>query len=529
MANTSISQQAETSLSKLRLKMLLEADSLGWLALVYLGLITLAEAITNLSVPQAGLALHGVILCVLLTHAALADKRVGRRFLFGLALAPLIRLLSLSMPLVKFPFVYWYLVVGAPLFLAAFVAARVSGLQRGMLGLNARQLLHSGRLPIQGLVGLSGLGLGYLEYWILTPDPLASALRLDLIWMPALILLVFTGFLEELIFRGLMQYSALRALGLRGLYYVAAVFAVLHIGYRSIPDLIFVFAVAVYFGWVVQRSGTILGVTLAHGLTNIGLFLIFPFLVGQPNVQAPTPQEIMAPPVKAWMATPRATFTLAPSHTPAILPSSTPSPSPTQRASETPPAPSATQACTPPKGWAARIVKSGETAAKLSAEYGISLHSLLQANCLKKSDPFQAGMTIFLPPRIPTAIIYPSVTARPTQITLPSATMPPPIPTQRPLPSATLLPPTQAPTSARATPTNPPLASDSPATPTMAISTPAAPTPSLPAQPPTPTSPPTPIPTREPKPTFLPTLQLAPPTPPATQLSSNTIPNESGS
>jgi len=37
--------------------------------------------------------------------------------------------------------------------------------------------------------------------------------------------------------------------------------------------------VALFFGYSVHKTGSILGVTLSHGLTNIGLFLVFPFLL----------------------------------------------------------------------------------------------------------------------------------------------------------------------------------------------------------------------------------------------------------
>ena len=37
--------------------------------------------------------------------------------------------------------------------------------------------------------------------------------------------------------------------------------------------------VALLFGFFVARTGSILGVTLSHGLTNIMLFLVIPFVV----------------------------------------------------------------------------------------------------------------------------------------------------------------------------------------------------------------------------------------------------------
>jgi hypothetical protein len=155
--------------------------------------------------------------------------------------------------------------------------------------------------------------------------------------------LVFTGLLEEFIFRGLIQRSALENLGRRGLLYGAALFAVLHLGYRSALDVIFVFGVALFFGWVVVRTGSILGVTLSHGLTNVALYLFIPFLL---NAQA-TPLEKAAsfdavkatsPVVTvAWtvdvslqMTASPATALLSTSYPPTALPSPTqPLPSPT--------------------------------------------------------------------------------------------------------------------------------------------------------------------------------------------------------
>jgi len=42
--------------------------------------------------------------------------------------------------------------------------------------------------------------------------------------------------------------------------------------------VLFVFAVAMFFAWAVKRTGSLLGVTLAHGITNIMLFVVIPFL-----------------------------------------------------------------------------------------------------------------------------------------------------------------------------------------------------------------------------------------------------------
>lgn len=241
-------------------------------SLIYLLLITSAEITTTFFLPSVGLLVHGLLFIGMLLHASFTEEEAQQRLLLALTLAPLIRLLSLSIPLTTFPFVYWYLIIGAPILLAAFVTARVMGVKRTEIGLNRGQLLF------QLLIGLSGLALGYMEYLILRPESLLPIFTWGQFGLTALILLLFTGFLEEYIFRGLMQHAALKSLGWWGLVYISALFAVLHIGYQSSLDVLFVFVVGLFFSLVVYKTNSLLGVTLAHGLTNISLFIIFPLL-----------------------------------------------------------------------------------------------------------------------------------------------------------------------------------------------------------------------------------------------------------
>jgi len=82
---------------------------------------------------------------------------------------------------------------------------------------------------------------------------------------------------EELIFRGVIQRALTEIVGgLAGLY-VAALYAMLNMGYQSALNLLFVFAASLFFSWIVARTHNLLGVALAHGLANLGLFLVWPF------------------------------------------------------------------------------------------------------------------------------------------------------------------------------------------------------------------------------------------------------------
>jgi len=241
-------------------------------SIIYLLAIALAEVVTNFFSLMAGLICNTVLLAVLIIDSSLAAEYPRHELLLALCLAPLTRILSLSMPLTQFSPIYWYLIIYPTLFLAAWVAMRRLNLTAGETGLTAQ------RLPLQLVVALTGFIFGVMEYLILRPEPLISQLYWAEVLLPAFVLLVGTGFVEEFMFRGVMQRASMEALGGWGLPYVALLFAILHLIHRSAIDIAFVFVIGLFFGWIVNRTGSLLGVTLAHGITNIIVYLILPFL-----------------------------------------------------------------------------------------------------------------------------------------------------------------------------------------------------------------------------------------------------------
>ncbi|HTX90119.1 MAG TPA: CPBP family glutamic-type intramembrane protease [Anaerolineales bacterium] len=262
-----------------------------WLGL-YFSAIALAEILTSIvKTLSLGLILHGIVLLLLVVHSALVVSRREQRLFLTLAFAPLIRMVSLSIPLKGIPQIYWYMIVGIPLFLAGFLVMRYADFDRREIGFSGR------RWPWQILIGVGGIGLGYLEYSILRPKPLISQITVGNFVLPAFILLIFTGLLEEFIFRGLMQRAFITLIGpIEGILYVSFIFAVLHFGYRSVLDAIFVFWVALLFSTITYFTGSILGATIAHGLTNITLYLVFPLVFYSASpVTVPTPVSTAQP------------------------------------------------------------------------------------------------------------------------------------------------------------------------------------------------------------------------------------------
>ncbi len=240
--------------------------------IIYLLLIVFAETVTSLINPTYGLFIHSILLFSLLALSAFWQKANHTSNLFlCLSIAPLIRIFSLALPLSYFPSYTWYLVAGIPMLIAVITVMRNQGLGLNDVGINLK------RPAIQLLIMLTGIPFGALEYLILKPNPIAVGLSImDLILLAAAFILA-TGFVEELLFRGVFQNSAIKSFGAKtGLVVVSAVFAALHIGWLNILDIALVFIIGLFFGFLMFKTGSLIGVSLSHGLTNVFLFLVMP-------------------------------------------------------------------------------------------------------------------------------------------------------------------------------------------------------------------------------------------------------------
>jgi CAAX protease family protein len=190
-----------------------------------------------------------------------------------LAVAPLIRIISLTLPLAALEPVSRYAAAGIPMALGGFLGVRAAGFGRREIGLVWR------KTGWQLGVILASIGLGFVEFLILRPVSHGPFPWTALGALPAISVGFFTGFPEELIFRGLMQTATRQLLGRWNWVYVSGIFAALHIGYRSYVDLLFVFAVGLLYGWVFERTRSIIGVSVGHGVANIVLFFVAPNVI----------------------------------------------------------------------------------------------------------------------------------------------------------------------------------------------------------------------------------------------------------
>lgn len=250
------------------------AAPLTWVSYCgYLVAIATIELVTTFLSPSVGMGAQLVLLTILLIDASFA-RRDERTLLIALAFAPLLRVASLVLPLAGLPIISWYLLTSIPLSVALLFAARILGLPRAYFGLRASRVLP------QIAIGLLGAPLGVIPYLILRPDSLVAAFNWRSLLIPALILFVSTGVIEELVFRGMLLSAVEKVMGEWSIVYSSAVYAALQIGNRSLLAVSFAFVVSLVFAWFVRRTHSVVGVAIAHGLMSIGAYLVFPHLIG---------------------------------------------------------------------------------------------------------------------------------------------------------------------------------------------------------------------------------------------------------
>jgi membrane protease YdiL (CAAX protease family) len=276
----------------------------GKYLLIYLILVSLAEITVAYISLQAGILFHIIILVVLFLHSgfiskekmsinklqwhyikdknkpsSLVQKLISKRaklssILLALTLVPLIRILSLVMPLSFFPRIQWFIIIGFAVYLALLILMIQQKINLSEIGFRLPSKKH---LPIEISIILLGAPLGIMEFYVIPQTPFVDLSSFVNIIIAILILFIATGLMEELIFRGLLQNKSIEILGMwPGILFVTLIFAVLHIGNLSILDVILVFCIGGLYALVVKKTKTIIGVSISHTIVNIFLFIIGP-------------------------------------------------------------------------------------------------------------------------------------------------------------------------------------------------------------------------------------------------------------
>jgi membrane protease YdiL (CAAX protease family) len=235
-------------------------------------LILLAEFLIFIGKPNAAMPIHALNLILLI----LSSIYINNRIYPALMLMPLFRLLNVAMPVFFDLTLYSYFMVYAPMFIPIYFIVKDGFIGRVEAGLTFKGFWFY--LPLAISVGFA---LGWGEYNVIHPQLLAPGVSIKDVLILIITMIFFVGIVEEFIFRSSLQTVLEARLGpIAGLLLASVIFGFMHSGYRLPLELFYVSFAGAVFGLLFWLTKSLPVISLAHGVTNISLFLVVPLEPG---------------------------------------------------------------------------------------------------------------------------------------------------------------------------------------------------------------------------------------------------------
>lgn len=248
-----------------------------------IGLLLLAEYLIFLGNMKAAMTLHALNILLLILSSIYLENKIYS----VLMLLPLFRLLNVAMPVFFNLTIYSYSLVYAPMFIPIYYLMREKVISISEAGITPKGFLFY--LPLAIVVGFA---LGWGESNVLHAGALIPDIDLKDILILSLTMTLFVGVVEEFMFRSALQTVLEQRLGsIGGLLVCSIIFGIMHSGYRLPSEVFYVSFAGVVFGLLFWLTKSLPIIALAHGITNISLFLVAPiypealiYLIGIPGI-----------------------------------------------------------------------------------------------------------------------------------------------------------------------------------------------------------------------------------------------------
>jgi len=244
----------------------------------YVGLpiisIAIAETLIYFGIVQGALWIHTALLMGLFFSIKLIKNSEIRKTYQALMLLPLLRLVSISMPIFFETTLYSVFFIYIPLAVLAMIAISQQQLTREEIGMNfGRIWLY---FPLSILISF-GLSVG--EYKVIQTDYLIPYLSSLNLLKLTLIMVFFVGLVEELIFRSVLQTRLNKIFGAwGGILLSSLLFGIMHSGYGTFYEILYISFTGVIIGYMFNKTQSLPLVTLVHGFVNVFLFGFIPHL-----------------------------------------------------------------------------------------------------------------------------------------------------------------------------------------------------------------------------------------------------------
>lgn len=245
-----------------------------WTYVSILGIVAGELLIFNGNV-LSGLGIHIINLLFITLLIIFGNLSLDIKYVLqGLILVALLRVVNLSMPqfftttLVQYPLMY------GVMFIPLYNTVKSQQISIKELGIDFKKMYIY--LPVAILIGIM---MAIVEYRILSPVALIDNVRFSNIALITIIMIVFIGTVEEIIFRPILQTRLKKVFGLRYAILTSGIlFGIMHSTYGMINEILFASIFGIILGYIFHKTNSLPFTVSIHGTTNIMLFGILPLM-----------------------------------------------------------------------------------------------------------------------------------------------------------------------------------------------------------------------------------------------------------
>lgn len=238
--------------------------------------ITFAEILIYSGRLKEAIWVHMILLICLPLSVTFVRNYEVRKTYQALMLLPLLRLVSVSMPVFFDITFYSFIFIYAPLVVPVVIATAYQQLTLEEMGITLRKIWLY--LPLSFLLG-AGLGLG--EYMIIQTDSLIPDISPLSLLKLTVVMVFVVGLVEEIIFRSFLQTRLKKIFGAwEGIIISSMIFGFMHSGYGTYYEILYTFFVGVIIGYMFYKTRSLPLVMLVNGFINVFLFGLIPYLAG---------------------------------------------------------------------------------------------------------------------------------------------------------------------------------------------------------------------------------------------------------
>ena len=252
-------------------------DFEGGFAFVVVAILLLtAETLILFRYGDIGLLVHTLTVITLILFVYQFEDPVALLFQ-SLILVPILRIFNLGIPTFTDNSLVFLGIIYLFILMSTWQIVRSQDLSLNDLGLT----VSDARRFVPGMV--IGAGFGLIQFFF-SLEPLQYEPNIKNYVLVILVTGLLVGFVEEVIFRGLIQRWAGEVFGQwPAIIGVSVLFGFMHSVWLAPMDIVFAGTVSIFLGWIYATSRNMWFITGIHAMINITAFLIAPLYMSYGN------------------------------------------------------------------------------------------------------------------------------------------------------------------------------------------------------------------------------------------------------